>query len=461
MVVALPKTKQELRSAVRRRQRGLRSRTRVLTDTARHRLGMTPDGLVEKFSRRSAHGWVKAAVDARPIRVTVHIDDLEVVVGWATSSRAEPSPDGEHRFFTLRLEGIWKYCGPTNRLTVRADGALLPISGHGMFLVPAQPGRRSLKRLRKLMSEGHVLGQKGKLQLSRKLDTHWQSGVLGLYSELREIFEEAYGYDLFIAYGSLLGAVREDGVIGHDRDFDSAFISKHTDGADAAAELRDIALLLIDYGFLQRGYTIGHQRAHLNVQSVDEPDIRVDIFHNYFDSSGHLRFPFGSAGSSVLEASQWQGTKEIDFLGHRVLVPTNAEQFVEVVYGSDWRIPQPGFLWTRDRTDCAEEAHLPLEYHQTIYWASFYARTGFAKCSSFFEKVDGFQECPHGSSTSGVGMAATRTRSGTPADRSSASTGQPSAWSTPAARRPRWVSQIECCSRSATSPRMHARPSRT
>jgi Methyltransferase domain len=393
-VVAVPKTKRALKSAIRRRQRAVQSRMPALRDTVRHRLGMTRGGRVEEFSRRHAQGWVNAAVDAKPIRVSVHIDDLEVAAGWATSWRAEPSSNGEHRYFTLRLAGIWKYCQPTNKLTVRADGELLPITGHGMYLVPAQAGRSNLKRLRALMAEGYVLGQKGRLQLSKNLDTNWQEGVLGLYAEVREILAEAYGYDLFIAYGSLLGAVREGGFIGHDLDFDSAFVSKHTDGADAAAELRDIALLLIDRGFLERGYTIGHQKAHLNLQSIEQPGIRIDIFHNYFDSSGHLRFPFGSAGSTKLEQSDWEGTKEIDFVGHRVLVPTNSEQFVEVVYGTDWRIPQPGFFWPRDRTDRAEEAHLPLAYHQTIYWASFYARTGFAKGSSFFEKVDGFPGVP-------------------------------------------------------------------
>jgi SAM-dependent methyltransferase len=375
-------TKRALASAVRLRLHAGRHRLR-------RRLGLTPNGRVEEFTRRRAAGWVAASVDAKPIRVSVHIDDLEVAVGWATSARAEPASKGEHRLFALRLPGMWKYCRPANKLTVRADGEPLPITGHGMYLVPSKAGRSNLRRLRARMSDGYVFGQTGHLQLSKKLDKKWQKAVLDLYNDVRIVLAEAYGYDVFLAYGSMLGAVREGGFIGHDLDFDSAFVSKHTDGADAASELRDIALLLID-----RGFDVAGVGTHLHVHPIDDPDTRIDLFHHYFDASGRMRFPFGFAGDSVVEASDWQGTKEIDFLGTRVLVPTNGEQIVEHLYGSDWRIPQPGFAWRRDRTDRAREAIMPAAYAQTIYWAKFYARTGFAKGSTFFEKVDGRPDVP-------------------------------------------------------------------
>ena len=375
-------TFRELAGKVRRTLRGE-------VASLRQRFGSNKDGLVEEFSRRQASGWVRASVQAAPIRVSVHIDDVEVAVGWGTSNRAEPDGDGERRYFTLRLAGIWRYCQPTNKLTVRADGVPLPIEGHGMFLVPPRAGKSNLKKLQARMAEGYIFGQKGQLQLSKKLDTKWQHSVLELYADVRAILAEAYGYDLFLAYGSMLGAVREGGFIGHDLDFDSAYVSKHTDGADAASELRDIALLLID-----RGYDVDGLGTHLHVHPLGDPATKIDVFHHYFDASGRMRFPFGYAGETVIGAPDWKGTQEIDFLGSRVLVPTNAEQVVEHLYGSDWRVPQPGFFWRRDRTDRAREAIMPPDYSQTIYWAKFYARTGFAKGSTFFEKIDGWPDVP-------------------------------------------------------------------
>lgn len=94
-----------------------------------------------------------------------------------------------------------------------------------------------------------MFNQHGRLQLSKKLDTAWQAAVLDLYDGVSAVVRGDFGFDAFLAYGSLLGWVREGGFIGHDVDFDAAYLSEHTDPALAAAELRDIALRLIDAGF--------------------------------------------------------------------------------------------------------------------------------------------------------------------------------------------------------------------
>ena len=186
----------------------MRHRARSWRYTARRWVGSAPNGRVDQFTRRQVAGWVAASIDAEPIRVSVHINEVEVVAGWATSARAEPTRKGELRFFDLRIDGMWNFCHPNQRLTVRADGELLPITDHGMFLVPPKDGRRTLKQLRTKLAKGYVFGQTGKLQLSKQLDTPWQEAVLELYAGVRTILKETYGYDVFLTYGSLLGAIR-------------------------------------------------------------------------------------------------------------------------------------------------------------------------------------------------------------------------------------------------------------
>ena len=93
------------------------------------------------------------------------------------------------------------------------------------------------------------MSQTGRLQVSKKLDTAWQGRVFTLYDRVSEVLSRKYGYDAFLIYGSLLGYVREGGFIGHDVDFDAAYISQFSDLKAVADELRDIAFTLIDAGF--------------------------------------------------------------------------------------------------------------------------------------------------------------------------------------------------------------------
>jgi Methyltransferase domain len=378
-----PLTRRRIEQAIRRRSRAARR-------SLRSRLRVPPSGLVEVFNQREASGWVVAARAAKPIRVSLHVDELEVTAGWATAPRTDrAAPFGEVRSFRLRFSDVWKYAGPNNKLTVRVNGIPLPIAGAGMCVVPQKRAQRSLKRLRAEMSTGYVFGQTGRLQLSKKVDTQWQHVVLDLYEGVRRVLRESHAYDVFLMFGTLLGAVREGGFIGHDLDFDAAYVSKHTDGAAAARELRDIALLLVE-----RGYDADLKEAHLHVHPIGDHTSRIDLFHLYFDDDGRLAVPWGVAGDTEVMSSDWQGTKEIDFLGRRVLAPRNDTQVVEHLYGPGWRSPQPGFMWSRERTKRAAEGMIPPAYAQTVYWANFYARTGVAAGSTFFERVNSWPDLP-------------------------------------------------------------------
>jgi hypothetical protein len=373
----------------RRIQQAIRRRIRAVRRSLRSRLQVVPSGLVELFSQRIASGWVAAERDAKPIRVSLYVDELEVTAGWATTSRTDRVASGEARSFRLRFSDVWKYAGPKNKLTVRVNGTPLPIAGVGMYVVPKKRAQRSLKRLRAEMSAGYVFGQSGLLQLSKKVDSQWQQVVLNLYDGVRGILAEVHGYDVFLMFGTLLGSVREGGFIGHDLDFDAAYVSKHSDGRDAARELRDIALLL-----LERGYDVELKEAVLHVHPRGDHISRIDLFHLYFDAHGRLAVPWGVAGNTVVMWSDWKGTNEIDFLGRRVLVPRNEKQIVEHLYGPGWRSPQPGFMWSRERTGRATEGIVPPAYIQTVYWANYYARAGAAAGSTFFERVNTWPDLP-------------------------------------------------------------------
>lgn len=346
-------------------------------------------GLVEQFGRDRVTGWVAVGEDAPPTRVSLLLNDLEVAATWATA-QSDRVNWGEVRGFNIRVKDIWQYVKQDDQITVRVAGRSLPIAGKGMFLSPVNNGTKSIAALREKLEHGHVFSQVGRLQLSKQHDVKWQSRVLNLYDEVREVVKNSVGYDTFLVYGTLLGAVREKGFIGHDVDFDAAYVSMHADPEVAAKELQQIGFTLVDAGF-----DVQCLRTALHIHDSTDPSTRIDLFHLYFDETAALRFPFGIAGTTTINKSHWQGTKEIEFAGRPVLVPTNAKQLVEHIYGAAWHKPTPGFDWDRDRTDRDWRGVLPKEWGEEVYWANFYAHTEYTTGSTFFEMVIARPDTPN------------------------------------------------------------------
>jgi SAM-dependent methyltransferase len=346
------------------------------------------NGIVETFERRQVAGWVETEPGAVPTRVAMYIGETETVGTWAVNP-VERRGDGEVREFRLALADFWEYARKTDRVSVRAAGHPLPIVNRGFFYYPRTNGGRSLGSLRNRQGEGWVFGQTGRLQLSKSCDFVWQAKVMGLYERVRAAVCDAFGYDVFLIYGSLLGAVREGGFIGHDLDFDCAYVSSYRTGQGAAAELADIAIALID-----RGFDVESRTITLHVQDGRSGGVRLDLFHLFFDEAGMLQFPFGVAGQSEVHLSHWQGTMEIPLGGSVALIPANGAEMVEHIYGPTWRMPNPGFNWRRDRTRKAVDARVPVELGAAVYWSNFYAHTSFDKPSSFFAAVAALPRMP-------------------------------------------------------------------
>ncbi|MFC6342871.1 methyltransferase domain-containing protein [Nocardioides hankookensis] len=372
---------------------------------------MPPVGIVEHFSQTLLTGWVSVPADAAPTRVRLMVGPVEVCSTYATPGGAMsgstggdaprrrqaagpgrrdpmlPGPKGDRRnsraevrTFSFRLRDIWDYCGPATRIRVVVDGQPLPINQHGMFLRPRQKGAHTPADLRAKLESGHVLGQWGRLQLSKRLDTEWQQAVLSLYERVRRVLHAELGYDAFVIYGTLLGAVRDGGYIGHDVDFDAAYVSRSRTGPEAAEEFTRIALVLVEDGLRIEAFP-----ACLHIVDPDNDVHRIDLFHTYFDEQGLLRFPFGVAGSTDFPESRWAGTGEIDLPGGQALAPRDPELLIAHLYGEDWRLPKPGFNWDLDRTSAAVDGRLSVEQRTKVYWADFYARTEYTTGSTFFE----------------------------------------------------------------------------
>jgi len=381
-----------------------RRTARRLAGRVARRLGLRrprrPLGAVVRFVPPIVEGWIAVPPGAPAVSVMLRVNDLDVVTTRVADPAApdryplarERNPGAEIRRFRFLVNGLWKYVGPADRISiVTADGTPLRINGHGPSYQPEKQGALPLAELKAKLAEGYVFSRTGWLQKSLNLDVDWQRRTMIQSDRVRAAVQEQFGYEPFFVYGSLLGAVREGGPIAHDSDLDLSYVSKHRSGEQAAEELREIAFALIERGFRVRAY-----RTHLRIANEIEgtADVHVDLFHTYFDTDGILRFPYGVAGVGDLHESEWEGVHEVPFGSGRGPVPVAGEKLARVLYGDGWREPQPGFNWNRDRKTRASDALLPEAAIEEIYWADFYEHTEYDTGSTFFDYLQARDDLP-------------------------------------------------------------------
>ncbi len=139
---------------------------------------------------------------------------------------------------------------------------------------------------------------------------------------------DSIGVEFFLAYGTLLGAIREHNVIKGDSDVD-VYITDENKLFNSLPELYEKGLKVVRIKE-KRYYTF-----------------RINCTHSYIDAyvlkpieSGVWRFRCYSLAGHTVPKKFFRETQEIDFLGGRYKTTANPERLLAFLYGKDWRIPQ-------------------------------------------------------------------------------------------------------------------------
>ena len=151
------------------------------------------------------------------------------------------------------------------------------------------------------------------------------TGAAEALVDLNRAFEEA-GARCFLISGTLLGLIREGGIIGWDKDIDVGIFTEECP--------EDLEV------FFQRHKQFRLGRVDLSsdrVRAVHRNGTAIDIFPHY--PEGELRWHDGTA-------TRWWNTpfglKKMKFLGIDQYVPEDPEKYLDENYG-DWRTPDPHF----------------------------------------------------------------------------------------------------------------------
>jgi len=155
---------------------------------------------------------------------------------------------------------------------------------------------------------------------------------------------EKAGVPTFIAYGTLLGAVRNGQLIGHDNDLDIAYLSQHAYPVDVIREAYKVERALLAAGWsVRRG---SGARLNVRIRLSDDSTRFVDVFTAHW-VEGVLYIPQDTGFRLPREAILPLTTVEL--LGRQVPAPADYEALLTATYGEGWRQPDPSFRYETPR----------------------------------------------------------------------------------------------------------------
>ncbi len=198
------------------------------------------------------------------------------------------------------------------------------------------------ERIAVVNERGLPLGIDKSLRLAQTFDTRSAEHVAPLLDSIEEVLGalRKAGIEPFIAYGTLLGAVRGGKLIGHDSDADLGYVSRHQHPVDVVRESFDLQRALAEMGYRITRYSGAAFK--VDVEEADGSIRGLDVFGGFLGEGnlhlmGEIRTPFREDWIFPL------GTTTLE--GRELPAPADTDRFLTATYGPSWRVPDPAYVF--------------------------------------------------------------------------------------------------------------------
>ncbi len=152
--------------------------------------------------------------------------------------------------------------------------------------------------------------------------------MVDVTEQILEVMREECGIEGWIAFGTLLGAAREGGVIGHDSDIDLAYLSHRETPAEMVQELHDVARALRRDGL----HVMDKSGSFITVlfRAPDGAQGSIDVYTCFH--VGELLYETATVRAPVpVEAIEPLTT--LEFEGRPLPAPADPDRMLSVSYG--------------------------------------------------------------------------------------------------------------------------------
>lgn len=195
--------------------------------------------------------------------------------------------------------------------------------------------------------DGHALAvdKSGHLQrMFARTDPALTAAVLDALERVLHDLREECGLDAFLAFGCLLGAVRDGHVIGHDCDADVSYLSPHTHPFDIIRENKRAADTMESLGWPVTRMSAGDFK--IWTRPGGGRRVGIDVFAAFYVDDTFYMVP---TVTGDLPRSALLPVGEVTLEGRRFVAPARPADLLEVTYGPGWRVPDPSFGYDPSR----------------------------------------------------------------------------------------------------------------